>query len=92
MYISPECLIYCHTIELAHSRLSAVLLLLSAVRLVNCLAIIHLWPSYLWPSYLSPSTKKIIAVAGGNAHAIMPGYMSIDANPAVSEPQKHGSC
>ena len=30
-----------------------------------------------------------MAVPGGNAHAVRPGYLSIDANPAVSGPQKH---
>ena len=53
----------------------------SAIWLVNCLAIIHLWPSYLWPSYLWPSAKKFTAVPGGNAHVVRPGYMSIDTNP-----------
>ena len=39
-----------------------------------------------------PSVEKIMAVPGGNAHAVRPGYTSIDANLAVSGPQKHGSC
>ena len=32
-----------------------------------------------------------MAVSGGFAHVVRPGYMNIDANPGVSGQQKHGS-
>ena len=36
--------------------------------------------------------EKFMAVPEGNAHAVRPGYASIDADPAMSGPQEHSSC
>ena len=36
--------------------------------------------------------EKNYAVSRGNVHAVRSGYMSIDANLAVSGPQEHCSC
>ena len=44
----------------------------------------------------SDCSKNVIAMVGGylqaNPHAVRSGYVSIGANLAISEPQKHGSC
>ena len=34
----------------------------------------------------------VLRILRGNAHAVRPGYTNINANCAVSAPQKHGSC